>query len=196
MMRHPIVLLSLLFTSPFTLADSAAPQDAQVKDVIEKVERDLEEWRHNLLYQTIEQANTGIKPFTTDGCSGGMSGGWQHMARVLPAFKKNFGDNPPWESCCVTHDRAYWAGATSRGFEKRREADRAMWQCVREFGQTHSNEFSQRFSIDRNIIEQQFAITAELMYRAVRVGGQPCTPLPWRWGYGWPHCQSEQPGKS
>ena len=196
MTRHLTLLLILLFTSPLTLADSTAPQDAKVKNVIEKVERDLEEWRHNLLYETIKQATNGIKPFTTDGCSGGMSSGWQHLARVLPVFKKQFGDIPAWESCCVTHDREYWAGANSNGFEKRRLADKALWQCVKEFGRTHSDEFSQRFKIDREVIKQQFAITAELMYRAVRVGGQPCTPLPWRWGYGWPYCQSNQPDKS
>jgi hypothetical protein len=26
------------------------------------------------------------------------------------------------------------------------------------------------------------------MYHAVRLGGRPCTGLPWRWGYGYPHC--------
>jgi hypothetical protein len=29
---------------------------------------------------------------------------------------------------------------------------------------------------------------ADLMYRAVRLGGIPCSGLPWRWGYGWPAC--------
>jgi len=30
---------------------------------------------------------------------------------------------------------------------------------------------------------------AEIMYRAVRLGGAPCTTLPWRWGFGWPKCE-------
>ena len=29
---------------------------------------------------------------------------------------------------------------------------------------------------------------ADLMYRAVRIGGVPCTGLPWPWDYGWPEC--------
>ena len=33
-----------------------------------------------------------------------------------------------------------------------------------------------------------YAAIAELMYRAVRIGGIPCSGLPWRWGYGWPEC--------
>ena len=33
-------------------------------------------------------------------------------------------------------------------------------------------------------------LTGELMYRAVRLGGAPCTGLPWRWGHGWPPCSN------
>lgn len=40
------------------------------------------------------------KPFTTDGCSGGMSLIWPRL----------FGHPPPWEGACVEHDRAYWQG--------------------------------------------------------------------------------------
>ena len=31
-------------------------------------------------------------------------------------------------------------------------------------------------------------MSADMMYRAVRIGGGPCTGLPWRWGNGWPGC--------
>lgn len=189
-MKHYHAVLLLLFAGSFnTQADNSTDSEQQTRPLIVQVERDLEEWRHELLQNTISHAGTTIKPFTTDGCSGGMSDGWQHLARVLPAFAKQFGENPPWESCCETHDRAYWAGAMTGGFEKRRQADEALRQCVQEFGQSHSDEYSQRFGIDRRIIEQHFVITAELMYRAVRAGGQPCTLFPWRWGYGWPQCQ-------
>ena len=33
-----------------------------------------------------------------------------------------------------------------------------------------------------------YEVIGDLMYRAVRIGGIPCSGLPWRWGYGWPEC--------
>lgn len=53
------------------------------------------------------------RPFTTDGCSGGMSKLWRLLFRKAP----------PWEDLCVTHDRAYWKGGTK--FE-RTVADRKL----------------------------------------------------------------------
>lgn len=129
--------------------------------------------------------------FTTDGCSGGLSDGWRLLAKALPGFEHKFGNKPPYESCCIQHDRAYWRGETSQGYKKRKQADSALRQCVLEFGKTHRDEFAQQFHLPANIIENNFRIVAALMYRAVRVGGMPCTGLPWRWGYGWPQCQDE-----
>jgi hypothetical protein len=62
-----------------------------------------------------------IAPFTTDGCSGGMS-------RI---FRLVFLRAPPWEGCCTTHDQAYWKGGTR---EDRAEADRGLMVCVTENG--------------------------------------------------------------
>lgn len=45
-----------------------------------------------------------MKPFETDGCSGGMSATWRKM----------FGTPPPWEGACVKHDAKYYAGGTYR----------------------------------------------------------------------------------
>ena len=41
-------------------------------------------------------------PFTTDGCSGGLSWYWRLLHRKAP----------PWEKLCVEHERAYHAGGT------------------------------------------------------------------------------------
>lgn len=90
-------------------------------------------------------------PFTTDGCSGGMTAGWKLVFR----------QDPPWNECCVTHDRAYWRGGTRA---ERRTADRELMKCVTENGHP---------------------VFALLMWLAVRVGGHPLLPLSWRWGYGW-----------
>lgn len=68
---------------------------------------------------------------------------------------------PPWEGCCIAHDLEYWRG----GFwMDRKNADLALAHCIREQGHP---------------------IWAFLMYYAVRIGGAPFFPVPWRWGYGW-----------
>ncbi len=139
------------------------------------------------------QANSAnhLATFTTDGCSGGLSDGWRFLARALPIFKQKFGDKPPYEGCCVVHDRAYWRGETKNGYAKRLHADQTLQQCVAEYGRTHRDSFAREFHLTPESIESNFKIVATLMYRAVRIGGQPCTLFPWRWGYGWPRCQEQ-----
>lgn len=90
-------------------------------------------------------------PFTTDGCSAGMSAGWKLL----------FGQLPPWQGHCVAHDRLYWAGGSAA---ERRRADAILFAEVAAMG--HS-------------------VWAWIIWLAVRVGGHPLLPFPWRWGYGW-----------
>lgn len=52
-------------------------------------------------------------PFTTDGCSGGMSWLW----------RKVLDKSPPWEGACIEHDKAYWYGGTK---QQRLNADRQL----------------------------------------------------------------------
>lgn len=68
---------------------------------------------------------------------------------------------PPWQGLCVRHDRAYHAGGSRAD---RAAADRALMAGV---------------------TLQGHPIIGFLMWCAVRVGGHPLLPLPWRWGYGW-----------
>jgi hypothetical protein len=65
-------------------------------------------------------------------------------------------------SCCVTHDRVYWQGGACRD---RLAADIRLRSCIQDHGHPH---------------------VAELYFLAVRVGGSPLLPTPWRWGFGWP----------
>ncbi len=112
-------------------------------------------------YETIRDYTIVLPPrpqpypegFKSDGCSGKMSQVWNYL------FKKA----PPWETCCVEHDVAYWRG----GFWlDRKQADLALAQCVRNNGHP---------------------IWAFIMYWAVRIGNVPWLPLPYRWGNGWPY---------
>ena len=96
------------------------------------------------------------RPFTTDGCSGWMSWGWRFLT----------GHPPPWDGCCVEHDRLYWMGGSAA---QRRQADQGLMACV---------------------IRSGHPWWAMAMYPAVRLGGMFWLPLPWRWGYGWPWPQT------
>lgn len=91
-----------------------------------------------------------MTPFKSDGCSGGMSLLWPVL----------FGKLPPWEGCCVSHDRAYWAGGTDID---RLNADMRLFECVKANGHPY---------------------WALLMWCAVRVFGHPSFNFGWRWGYG------------
>ena len=129
-----------------------------------------------------------LTPFSTDGCSGGLSEAWQYIANAFPAFTQSYGDKPPWEDCCVEHDKAYWQGETQNGYQKRLMADSQLEQCVIEYGKQHAQEYADKYKLEKATVVTHFKIAASLMYGAVRLGGKPCSFLPWRWGYGWPHC--------
>ncbi len=60
-------------------------------------------------------------PFTTDGCSGGMSAFWRLIFRCAP----------PWEDLCIAHDKAYWKGGSRH---ERLKADRELLIGVIESG--------------------------------------------------------------
>ena len=74
-----------------------------------------------------------------------------------------FEDPELWKECCLKHDIAYWQGGTE---EEREAADIAFRECVKK--KTGNAEL------------------AEVMYQAVRQGGEPYYPTWYRWGYGWP----------
>jgi len=151
--------------------------------------RQLEYWQMHWLEQTQQKAPHSLAAFTTDGCSGGLSEGWKFMSRTLPAFQQRLGEQPPWEACCVAHDRIYWQGDTDNGYRKRLQADLNLRQCVINTGQQQSAALAQRYQMSVQKLQENFQIAADLMFRAVRLGGQPCSLLPWRWGYGWPYCR-------
>ncbi len=151
----------------------------------------LEEKAMERLDRTVRahlEAGGAIEPFTTDGCSGGLSDAWASTARLFPPFAENFGDTPPWEGCCVAHDRIYWKGETLDGYEKRLAADQELRDCVVRTGERDASELSVKLRIAPGDVRRAFGTAAELIYVAVRAGGAPCSGLGWRWGYGWPGC--------
>ena len=173
----------------------ARAQDAAATDAtMDAIERQLEVGRHAPLLARIAEPGTRLSEFATDGCSGGLSAGWEQIASFFPEFAANHGQEPPWQACCIAHDRVYHRGgagsaAAEQSFDRRKQADLELSACVVETGVARSGELREIYGLSEAQIEGLYVSISELMYRAVRLGGIPCTNLPWRWGYGWPPCR-------
>ncbi len=182
----------LLATGP-----SLAQEPGRAEWDFEAAERELELWRHERLVARRAAPDAALGPFTTDGCSGGLSSAWRHAARLAPDLAAVHGEQPPWEHCCVAHDRAYHRGAAVdeeipddalASFEARKRADEALRACVVASRAAQAAVLAEKYGLDEGEQTAVYEAIGGIMYRAVRLGGVPCTSLPWRWGYGWPEC--------
>lgn len=173
-----VMILSMVFVA-----------EAQTQDPISDALRAAEMLQMKWLAEEQSRPGAQLSPFTTDGCSGGMSEAWYLLAHQIPSIKTTLGEKPPWEQCCVDHDRVYWIGVTKNGYGIREQADHVLKNCVIKTGAEKSKQISKASGFKQEEIERLFKIAAEMMYQAVRIGGKPCSLLPWRWGYGWPQCQ-------
>ncbi|WP_299080618.1 hypothetical protein [uncultured Ruegeria sp.] len=133
-----------------------------------------------------------LTPFETDGCSGGLSTSWRWVAKTFPQIGELYETQPPWEDCCMIHDRAYHnAGGALRAedsYDARLSADETLRSCVRDHGDSHVDEYAQRYDLTPDQVRSVHSITADAMFGAVRFGGGPCSGLPWRWGFGYAGC--------
>lgn len=168
-------------------------EPAPFESSLDGLERSLELGRHERLLTEMQNPDHSLSPFTTDGCSGGLSVGWHYLSEKITFLKTAHGDLPPWESCCVSHDRLYHAAGersvtAEMSFTARRQADEALRSCVIEVGLSRAPELSEQYGLSVEELGQVYQVIGNLMYRAVRIGGVPCSGLPWRWGYGWPEC--------
>jgi hypothetical protein len=172
-------------------------QDDGGSDIsLETVERSLELDRHKWLIARIAESDSVMSDFTTDGCSGGLTIGWEQFADRFPEFADRHGALPPWQDCCVVHDQQYHQGGSGTGsasesFEWRKRADLDLKSCVLDTGMQRSAELQEIYGLTESQVSGFYVAISELMFRAVRIGGIPCTDQPWRWGYGWPECRQE-----
>ena len=183
----------MIFEARMGQCEPAAP-DGSSPGALESLELKLELYRHEKLATVKANPDNVRDPFTTDGCSGGLSIGWNYLSEAIERIGEIHGSLPPWESCCVTHDRAYHAAGAresnaTESFQARREADEQLRECVLETGLSRAPDLSEQYALSPEEVERIYAVIGSLMYRAVRVGGVPCSELPWRWGYGWPECE-------
>jgi hypothetical protein len=192
MHRHSAVGAALLLQSllPWAAADDGAAAG---------LSHALEIRAHRWLAEVRSAPGTRLAPFTTDGCSGGMSSLWAFTAERFPAFADAHAGRPPWEGCCVAHDRIYHAAGfptdpgPEAGYAARLAADEALQRCVVATVSERDDVLRDLYGMTASQVRFVYASIAAAMFHAVRVGGGPCTGLPWRWGYGYPHCW-EVPG--
>lgn len=173
-------------------ATTAHAQSAFFEDSVVAVGRFFEDPQHEKLLGVMAEVDWTPTAFETDGCSGGMSAAWAPVAGILPSLAEEYQDAPPWESCCIIHDRAYHnsgkAEDASESFNARLAADVALMQCVLKDGEERREAIANEFSSQPDVVDKAYSVIANGMFSAVRLGGGPCSGLSWRWGYGYPTC--------
>ena len=117
MRANPMTLAAVLLA---VSGAGHAQEPAASESMFDSLERKLELGRHEQLLAKKRDTASRLSEFTSDGCSGGLSVGWNYLSTEEVA--------------------------------------------------------------------RIYKVIGDLMYRAVRIGGVPCSGLPWRWGYGWPEC--------
>ncbi len=178
----------------FVLRETSTESVATLFSDADALERHLEMDRHEKLQALKSNPKNHLTEFTTDGCSGGLSVGWEYLAGKVQNFRETHGAEPAWQSCCEIHDHAYHVGGLRSGtvamsFEARRKADLDLKACVIETGLTRIPELTKEYNVSATELKHIYNGIANMMYGAVRIGGMPCTDLSWRWGYGWPDCK-------
>jgi hypothetical protein len=170
----------------------APPANAQTNPAA-ALQYEIEFPQHERLVRTRMAEGAKLAPFVSDGCSGGLSSGWSFFSATFPALTEKHGNQPPWESCCLAHDRLYHAAGFANGdaeqsFEARLAADVELRLCVIETAALRRKELAAEYGLSGRQVDLIYNAIAAVMYRAVRLGGGPCSGLPWRWGFGWPAC--------
>ena len=171
---------------------SASSVDAEDSITTGSLSRAVELPSHRWLAKIRRLPATELEPFTTDGCSGGMSSLWAFTAQSYPEFAEAHLGVPPWEECCVTHDRAYHTGGKEpdpeASYAARIKADEKLRQCVIATSSDRDDVLMDLYGMTEAEVKLVYEAIGAAMFQAVRLGGGPCTGLPWRWGYGYPNC--------
>lgn len=190
-------LLSISIIVVLVAVVGLAPVSAQVGNNLRRpaavLQYELEIPQHERLLRTRTAEDAEPKPFVSDGCSGGLSLGWAFFSSTFPALAEKHGSHPPWEGCCLAHDRLYHKASSTaespeQSFEARLAADNELRRCVIETAALRRTELARAYGLTAAQVERLYNAIAEVMYNAVRLGGAPCSGLPWRWGFGWPNC--------
>jgi hypothetical protein len=184
-----VLALLLVLTWPLTSvrAEPMNPSEAPLS-LLDQIEMEA----HQRLIEVMRERHYQPLPFVTDGCSGGLSLAWTAVSGLAPSFAAVHEARPPWEGCCITHDQAYHAASSAEtaqeSFDERLAADERLRRCVLETGKQRTAALVHAYPVTAEQVEQLYDFVAHAMFDAVRLGGGPCSGLPWRWGYGYPGC--------
>lgn len=131
-----------------------------------------------------------LQAFESDKCSFNISQGWESsikgLSKISPTFAERYADvkNIPFEAACVQHDKAYHKG--EGGYQARLQADDALRSAILSYGINNTEEIKQHTGLDTD--EEAiflYEVIAEAVYYGVRVGGAPCSGMPYAWGFGY-----------
>ena len=167
-------------------------QDAGEPDTfIDKLEYKVEIDRHERLAATRKAAGVTLAPFVSDGCSGGQSAGWALASSRFDFLLSVMAATRHRESCARSMTKS--ATRADRQMPTQRPAlKRGVSQtsnCAHAYAGLARSErkiLMTEYGLGRDEVTLLYRGIADAMYRAVRLGGAPCTRLPWRWGFGWP----------
>lgn len=147
------------------------------------------EHENMLLLEEVKEVHE-IEPFVTDGCSGNVSDAWvvavKGVSDILPSIGERYktAQEIPFEYACVEHDRAYHLG--EGGYVGRLKADMVLRDEIIQYAITHTSEIKQRLGLDTDEAAIfLYESIADAVYHGVRLGGAPCTGMPYAWGYGY-----------
>lgn len=134
-----------------------------------------------------------LAKFESDGCSVGISPGWRAASAINPFLARNRTGGPPFEHCCVAHDKVYHSAARNypnplASLRARTLADDALRRCVRRAGLDVKREIEKKTGVSANATALSYGFFGEIMQGAVTIGGGPCTGASWRWGNGSVQC--------
>ena len=173
------------------------PAGAQDDTRLTDLRRGVEIPAHRALMRVANDPAVALAPFVTDGCSGGLSSTWSAVADLFPDFAEAHDNRPPWEPCCVAHDRRYHDAGGARtaedSYDARLAADEDLRACVVAGGEDRVAVLADHYDVSEDQVLLAYRMIGDAMFNAVRLGGAPCTGLPWRWGFGYPGCLSGRP---
>lgn len=183
-MKISFFLLSLCFCLPAFAQEGPRP--------FATLQKSVELPSHRSLLSVVNAPDSALAPFETDGCSGGLSTTWSVVADLFPGFADAHENRPPWEDCCVAHDRLYHdaAGAETaeESYDARLAADEELRACVVAGSGNRADKLAEIYDATPEQVTLAYRTIGDAMFNAVRFGGAPCSGLPWRWGFGYPGC--------
>ena len=149
--------------------------------------------QHARLLQTYAATRQRTK-FYTDYCSAGLSPGWQMAGAVNPFLARNARGGPPFEHCCVAHDRKYhsagWSYASPQAsLRARAQTDAELRRCVVRSGIAVTRAVEAKTGVSGGATALSYGLLGEIMQGAVSAAGGPCTGFSWRWGNGTTECR-------